>query len=79
MQLAKFLRHIHKCVNIIYHTQLCTIFVLVCLFFFHSVSNFVGFLLVKALPIGTGAPQYDRTLFLTPLASGARVGARVEV
>ena len=27
-----------------------------CLFFFHSVSNFLGFVLVKALPIGTRCP-----------------------
>ena len=54
-----------------------------CFSVFHSVSNFVGFLLVKALPIGTSAPtvrSYTVHSFLhPPLASGARVGARVEV
>ena len=50
------------------------------LFFFHSVSNFVGFLLVKALPIGTSAPTVrSYTLFYNVLASRARVGPRVEV
>ena len=51
-----------------------------CLSFFHSVSNFVGFLLVKALPIGTSAPTVQSyTLSYTVLALRARVGARVEV
>ena len=47
---------------------------------FHSVSNFVGFALVKALPIGTSAPTVrSYTLSYTVLASRARVGARAEV
>ena len=47
---------------------------------FHSLSNFVGFLLVKALPIGTSAPTVQSyTLSYTVLALRARVGARVEV
>ena len=47
---------------------------------FHSVSNFVGFLLVKALPIGTSVPTVrSYTLSYTVLAFRARVGARVEV
>ena len=51
-----------------------------CFSVFHSVSNFVGFLLVKALPIGTSAPTgRSYTLSYTVLASRARVGARVEV
>ena len=51
-----------------------------CFSVFHSVSNFVGFLLVKALPIGTSAPTVQSyTLSYTLLALGARVGARVEV
>ena len=51
-----------------------------CFFFFHSVSNFLGFALVKALPIGTSAPTVrSYTLSYTVLASRARVGARVEV
>ena len=36
-----------------YKSKLC---LSLCLSVFHSVSNFVGFLLVKALPIGTSAP-----------------------
>ena len=48
--------------------------------FFHSVSNFLGFVLVKALPIGTSAPTVrSYTVSYTMLASRARVGARVEV
>ena len=44
----------------------------------HSVS--LGFLLVKAQPIGTSAPTVrSYTLSYTVLASRARVGARVEV
>ena len=50
------------------------------LFFFHSVSNFLGFALVKAQPIGTSAPTVRLyTLSYTVLASRARVGARVEI
>ena len=52
----------------------------VCFSVFHSVSNFVGFLLVKVLPIGTSAPTVQSyTLSYTVLALRARVGARVEV
>ena len=48
--------------------------------FFHSVSNFLGFALVKAQPIGTSAPTVRLyTLSYTVLASRARVGARVEI
>ena len=47
---------------------------------FHSVSNFVGFLLVKAQPIGTSAPTVrSYTLSYTVYASRVRVGATVEV
>ena len=50
------------------------------LFSIHSVSNFVSIALVKALPIGTSAPTVrSYTHSYTVLASGARVGARVEV
>ena len=60
-----------------YKSKFCESF---CLSVFHSVSNFVGFLLVKALPIGTSAPTVQSyTLSYTLLASRARVGARVEV
>ena len=48
--------------------------------FFHSVSNFLGFALVKAQPIGTSAPTVRLyTLSYTVLVSRARVGARVEI
>ena len=49
-------------------------------FLFHSVSNFLGFELVKAQPIGTSAPTVRLyTLSYTVLASRARVGVRVEI
>ena len=63
-----------------YKSKFClSVFLSFCLSFFHSVSNFLGFLLVKALPIGTSAPTVrSYTLSSTVLASRARVGARVE-
>ena len=51
-----------------------------CFSFFHSVSNFLGFALVKAQPIGTSAPTVRLyTLSYTVLVSRARVGARVDI
>ena len=49
-------------------------------FFLSFCIQFLGFTLVKALPIGTSAPTVRLyTLSYTVLASGARVGAKVEV